>query len=140
MYCTLDDLKARVPEAVLIGLTDDEGAGTVHAGRVQEAIDAAGALVDSYAQARYPVPFNPVPRIIKDLAVDIAAYKLFARRGYDEESADRSVVQAYKDAVRFLEMLARGLVQIGATAPAPAAPTDVQAKPRTFSRESMEGF
>jgi phage gp36-like protein len=141
MYCTLDDLKAQVPERVLIELTDDEGLGMVNQTRVDAAITAATDEINGYCQARYPVPFNPVPGFIKKLAVDIALYNLFARRGYDEESADKSIVDRYKAAIRALENIARGLVTLGAPEPAPAAEgMDVRSSERVFSRGSLEGF
>ena len=45
MYCTLDDLKAQVDEAVLVHLTDDEGAGVLNQVRVDAAIAAATAEI-----------------------------------------------------------------------------------------------
>jgi len=140
MYCTLDDLKAQVQERVLIELTDDEGLGAANRARVDAAIAAATDEINGYCQARYPVPFNPVPGFIKKLAVDIALYNLFARRGYDEESADRSIVDRYKAAIRVLENVARGLVTLGAHEPPATSGVDVRFSERVFSREKLEGF
>jgi phage gp36-like protein len=141
MYCTLDDLKAQAPEQVLVHLSDDEGIGQINQARVDAAIAAATDEINGYCQARYPVPFEPVPGFIRKLAADIALYNLFARRGYDEESADKAVVDRYRAAVRTLENIARGLVTLGAPEPAPAAEgLDVRSRERVFSREKLEGF
>lgn len=141
-YCTLDDLKAQVEEAVLIRLTDDEGAGVVNQPRVDAALEAADGEIDSYCRAKYQTPFNPVPTVIRNVAVDISLYRLFSRRGFDPESADKIVADRYQGAIRFLEQLARGLVTIGAPAPptTPAVGIDVQGPPRVFRRSTMEGF
>lgn len=139
MYCTLADLGLR--EDVLVTLTDDEGLGVVNADRVNAAIAAATDEINAYAQARYSVPFDPVPGVIRKICADIAVYNLFCRRGYDEDTADKAVVDRYRAAVRFLENLARGLVQIGANAPAPArAAAEIESRPRIFTRDKMEGL
>jgi len=140
MYCTLDDLKKQVPEGVLVELTDDEGLGEVNAGRVDRAIEDAADLINSYVAARYPTPLNPVPGVIRKIAVDIALYNLFSRRGYDEESADKSVVDRYKAALSFLEHLAKGLVTIGANQPPVEGGAIIQSGSRVFSRKSMRSW
>jgi len=140
MYCDLEDLKKQVPEAVLVELTDDERLGTVNTGRVDRAIEDAADLINSYAASRYPIPFNPVPGVIRKIAVDIALYNLFSRRGYDEDTADKSVLDRYKGAVNFLEHLAKGLVTIGAGQPAAEGGAVLQSGGRVFSRESMRSW
>jgi phage gp36-like protein len=142
-YCTIDDLKERLPEAKLVELVDDEGAGALTPKgqqRIDRAIADAGSEIDGYCMARYPVPFEPVPAIIRKLAVDIALYNLFSRRGFDEESPDRIIVTRYRDAVRLLQNLAQGLVTIGAPQPPPDRGLDVSSAPRVFGRRSLEVF
>ncbi len=144
MYCTLDDLKAQVSEAVLVELTDDEGTGQVDQARVDAAITAATDEINGYCQARYPVPFDPVPGFIRKLAVDIALYNLFSRRGYNdqaEEGGDKAIIDRYRAAVRTLENIAKGVVTLGVPNPPPATDgTDIRSNPRIFSRERLEGF
>lgn len=140
MYCDLEDLKKQVPEAVLVKLTDDERLGTVNTERIDRAIEDAADLINSYATSRYPIPFNPVPGVIRKIAVDIALYNLFSRRGYDEDTADKSVLDRYKGAVNFLEHLAKGLVTIGADQPAAEGGAVIQSGGRVFSRESMRSW
>ncbi len=140
MYCTLDDLKKQVAEPILVELTDDEGLGTINTERVGRAIEDATDLINSYAAARYPTPLNPVPGVIRKIAVDIALYNLFSRRGYDEESADKSVVDRYKAALTFLEQLAKGLVSIGVSQPPAEGGATIQSGGRIFSRDTMRGW
>jgi phage gp36-like protein len=140
MYCTLDDLKKQVREEVLVALTDDASTGAVDQTVVDKAIADASAEIDAYAQGRYPVPFSPVPQVIGKIAVDMSLYNLFSRRGFDPEgSQDKVISERYKSAVRFLENLAKGLVQIGAAQPQQVSeqPPVIQSSPRVFSREKM---
>lgn len=139
-YCSLEDLLAQVPESVLVSLTDDEGTGQVNQGRIAQAIEDAQSEIDAYAQARYQVPFSPVPGVIWKIAVDITLYNLFSRRGFDEESADSVIVTRYKSAQKFLENLSRGVVTIGVSEPPPDAETRFDYSERMFTRKRLEVF
>lgn len=135
MYATLSDLLGQVSERVLVSLTDDEGTGQIHTGRVEQAIADASARIDAYCQARYTVPFAPVPDVIRRLCVDIAIYNLFSRRGFEENSADEAIIRRYKDAVRMLEQIATGAIRIGAAAPAPSHTVRMTGRPRIFGSD-----
>ncbi|OUM99981.1 MAG: hypothetical protein BAA04_01650 [Firmicutes bacterium ZCTH02-B6] len=142
MYCTREDLLGQVSEHVLLGLVDDENAGEMTPEaeqRLEKAISDASGRIDGYLQARYPVPLNPVPRLIRSLCVDIAVYNLFARRGFDEESADKAVVTRYRDAIRLLEQIAAGKVRIGANTPAPAHTVLFAQRPKVM-RDGLDLF
>lgn len=150
MYCTVKDLADQVSEQILIDRTDDEGtapaslaeAGSEIISRLEKAITDAGNEINGYCQARYPIPFNPVPGFINKICVDIALYNLFSRRGLDEDTADKSIVDRYKTAVRTLENIAKGVVTLGAAAPAQTTsdPAVITGPPRIFSRKTMGGF
>ena len=78
---------------------------------------AASSLVDSYlARAGYETPANPAPSVLTLKATDIAIYTLSFDVGgaYTEEKRKR-----YEDALRWLEALADGKVELpGADPPA----------------------
>lgn len=142
MYSTLDDIKKLLPEETIIQLTDDGNLGEVYQGHVDEAIAQADAEINSYCGTKYSVPFATVPDIVKKISVDIAIYNLYSRRVEEipETRADR-----YKNAIKQLEGIAKGLISIGED-PAPAAST--QGSPevnktendRIFTRDKMGGF
>ncbi len=148
MYCTLDDLKGQVSEGVIITLTDDEGNGPATLAeatpemivRIDKAIENAASEINGYCQARYPVPFNPVPDFVRKLAIDVALYNLFSRRGYNEDSADKQIYDRYKTAVKTLENIAKGLVTLGVPQPTPSTEVEISSSPRIFSRTKMEAF
>ena len=138
-YCTQADLQEQVSEAILIQLTDDANGGAVDSSVVARAIADADAEIDSYCAGRYSVPLSPVPAIILKLAVDIAIYNLYARRkGATEDRQKR-----YDNAVRLLKDIARGLVALGATTPAPANTENtvsIAANGRIFTRAKLGGY
>lgn len=113
-YCTQSDILDVMDEDVLIQLTDDDDAGLVDSGIVDQAIAAADALIDSYCGTRYEVPFATVPELVKDFSVIIAIYKLYGRR----KGAPDDVRTRYNDAVRMLKDISKGLATLGADAPA----------------------
>lgn len=140
MYCTLADIQGQLRDDVIISLTDDEGTGEINMNNVDAAIGNAGNEINGYVQMQYPLPLSPVPPIVKTLATNMAIYNLFSRRGFDESTADKVIVDRYKNAIRFLEKLASGQVKLGTDAPKPNSTVQFQTGDRKFSRESMKGF
>jgi len=134
-YCTQEDITEQLPTADLVALTDDEGFGEVNASRVSRAINDAEALIDAHCQARYPLPLDPVPSIIRRICVDLAIYNLFSRRVDDDLPKVRESRKA--DAMRFLEKVASGGILLGAVTPEPSANAQaaiVSAPERNFRR------
>lgn len=150
MYCSIADLRNQSADQVLITLTDDEGAapasldeaGGAILARLNKAITDATNEINGYCQARYSVPFDPVPGFINKLAVDIALYNLFSRRGYDEQTQDKAIIDRYRSAIKNLENIARGVVTLGSTTPLSPADHSVKisSDPRIFSRRKLEDF
>lgn len=142
-YSTRQDIEKLLPEDALTQLTDDEGVGQPNDVRVDEAITAADAEIDSYCAARYAVPFSAVPPVVKKLSADMAIYNLYSRR-VEEIPAARA--ERYKNAIRLLEGIAKGAITLGVD-PAPEPATD-GARPectktsadRVFTRDAMESY
>jgi phage gp36-like protein len=109
-YATIDDLRAQLDEATLVQLTDDEGQGSVNENRATRAIADAQAEIDGYLGGRYSVPLQePVPESVRRLAVELAIYNLYARRGtVPDIRAERK-----KECVAFLEALGTGKISLG---------------------------
>ncbi len=83
MYCTLEDLKKRLPEDSILQLADDTGAGTLEDDAVMavinEAIEAADAEIDAYVGRVRETPLAPVPALIANMAADMAVQALYMR-------------------------------------------------------------
>ena len=115
-YSAQSDITEQISESDLIELADDTGVGAVDASVVARAIADADGEIDSYCGSRYAVPFSPVPVMIRKLAVDIAVYNLYTRRAVLKLPEERQ--KRYENAVRFLRDLAKGIISLGADAPA----------------------
>jgi len=112
-YCTQSDLLEQITEAELVQLTVDDDSETPDAAVIARAIADADAEIDSYC-SRYPLPFDPVPDIIRKISVDIALYNLYSRR---QNSVTEERTKRYDNAIRFLRDAARGLVSLGINSP-----------------------
>lgn len=140
-YCTLDEIKKQLPEAVTASLTDDSLTGSIDAAVVGEAIADADAEIDAWVGGRYQVPFSPVPDVICKVSADIAIYNLFSRRDAElpEVRKDR-----YRNALKLLESIAKGTVSIGAAEQTAAQATGDLPRYTTpepvFTTETLKGF
>jgi len=139
-YCTLDDLKKKIDESVLIQLTDTTDAGAVDTQKTDRAIRDADALIDAYAGRVYRVPMNPAPHVIADISATLAVANLHRFRSIDSpvwrEAGER--------AVAFLTRVAEGTVTLEGVVAEPPAADDASssatftAQDRRFSRDLLE--
>lgn len=111
--------------------------------RVASACDEANELIDSYLRARYALPLDPVPTVLKHMGRRLARYFLHEHllRG---ESNEHPAVQQFNAATAFLKSLSRGEVTLGVADPTAPAPSGshvqvVAAKP-VFSAEALADF
>ena len=138
-YALQEDLTKQLPVDDLIMLTDDVGAGVVDSVMVTSALEDADTEIDGYLGSRYTLPLETPPAILNKLAVDITIYNLYGRRGGPPDHVDAR----YKNAVRFLENIAKGDISLGPEDPEGTGSGDtaeVSAPTRIFTRTTLEGF
>ena len=111
---------------------------------IDEAIADADGEIDGYLAKRYAVPISPAPKIINKCSKDIAVYNLFSRIGIDESTDQKTYLNRYNQAIKFLTLVAEGKVSLGAETddPTTAAATgfSVKSTPLIFSRDKMRGM
>lgn len=109
-----------------------------------DAVADACAEIDGYLSKRYRVPVSRPPKVLNKLAKDIAAYNLVSRMGVDEGEREKTFLNRYNAAIKFLLEVAKGTVSIGIDeengSGAAANGFQMQSSGRIFSRESMEGW
>ena len=135
-YSEYTDLIESCPEATLIQLTDDAGIGTVDAGKVTRAIADADALIDSFCNATYSVPFETVPNIVRSWSVVIAIYKLYGRR----KGAPKTRMGEYDTVMTLMQKVQTGSISIeGASLATGIIQTNLDEEDRTFTvgKESL---
>ena len=141
-YASQNDMNARFDPSEVVALTDRSNAGVFDPVVLAGALAEADAEIEAYLAPRYPLPLNPVPRIITGLACDITRYRLCGGRVL----ATDEIRTRYKDAVRLLEQIAKGKVGLGVDVNG-AAPPEVAAVQisspypvRVFNDDSMLGY
>lgn len=103
-YSHLENLKMIIAEQELKNLTNDENsiAETINIEKVNNAIDYADRLIDTYLRNKYVLPLKFIPPIIEQLSVDIAAYRLYSRR---PRKLPEHIVTNYQEAIKILTAL-----------------------------------
>jgi len=139
-YITLADVQQALGERKLTQLSNDApGADAPDADIVSYAVNAASQMIDGYLRARYVLPLNPVPTIVRDLALNLACYALYARR---MESAVPETVKDRRDhAIKALEHIQLGRITLGNAATHQAAPEAgairIKVPPRQFDEATL---
>lgn len=99
---------------------------------------------EQYLAKRYAVPLAPAPRVINKFSKDIAVYNLFSRIGIDEGTDQKTYLNRYNAAIKFLTLVAEGTVSIGTETEDPASAAaggfKVKSNSRLFTREKMRGM
>lgn len=148
MYCSVEEVRGMIKSDALNMIIGDEyiedelerEAKIIPL--IEEAIGDADGEIDGYLAKRYPVPLSPTPKVLNKFSKDIAVYNLFSRAGIDEGEKEKNYLNRYKAAVRFLENVAKGVIDIGVSDNVKKASTgfQVNSSTRLFSRDSMKGM
>lgn len=145
-YCAQADVEFWAGSREDLVAVADAGNGEVDATVVTRAIAVADAIIDSYAQKRYPVPINPVANVVKECSAQITVYKLRERRN----THDAKDVTTYEACIKWLDDLSIGKVSLGEE-PMRAESSQIDAEvlvrdasdsddEETMSRSAMGGF
>lgn len=136
-YATIDDIKARFGEEDLVYLTDRDGDGVIDQTAVDAALADAQATIDGYLRARYALPLDTVPDLLRRIAAVLAWWNLHGGRAPEDVDALKADVEAKLDKV------AKGRIAIdtGEGSGAPASDgIRFEGPERVFTRESLDGL
>lgn len=151
MYSTIEEVREGIKDEVLSDLIGNEYIEDPDEREekikliISEAIEDADGEIDGYLNRRYSVPFAKVPKVINKFSKDIAQYNIFSRMGIDENTREKTYLKRYESAIRFLENVAKGLIEIP-LASDPEQPSRqnsdyrINSANRVFSRNSLRGL
>jgi phage gp36-like protein len=118
-------------------LSDRERLGERDDAVVQQALDRAEAVLESYCRARYILPLTVTGDLEEGLVADLARYFLYGNR------ATKEVEERYLAAVKTLRDIAAGTVRLAAAAltgtSAAGSPSFAGDTP-VMGRDNTEGF
>lgn len=105
-YAAQSDLvPLRLTMRELIQLTDDTNSGQVNTAVVNEELESASGVIDSYCRKRYVTPLQ-ADDDVKRLCLDLTLWGLFSRRRNVKVS--ETVQQRYDQAMSFLKDISNG--------------------------------
>lgn len=111
LYCTPEDIEKQVSTHTLIQLTNDNpDQETVDTVVCEEALIYSSTLIDGYLRGKYTIPLNNHFPLLRIIAIDLSIYRLYSRRIYTD--IPESVAQAYKNAIKTLEDLKKGIITL----------------------------
>lgn len=119
MYCTVGEVLEMIKDDmknVIIGdeyIEDEQEREAKIATLCESAISDACAEIDGYLAKRYRVPFTKTPQVINKFAKDISVYNLVSRTGIDESDREKTFLNRYNAAIKFLLDVAKGIISIG---------------------------
>lgn len=149
MYCTVEEVLGMIKDDmknVIIGdeyIEDKQERDSKIARLCEDAVEDACAEIDGYLAKRYSVPFSRTPQVISKFAKDIAVYNLVSRTGIDESEREKTFLNRYNAAIKFLLDVARGTISIGAEEKGSSGAANgfrMKSSDRVFSRDSMRGW
>lgn len=103
-YATQLDLENVYGSALVNRLADHDGDGVADQAAIDDALTSASSIIDAYIGIRYAVPVSPPTPVVRDLAVDIAWYRL----AYSRLKQTAEMRQRYDDAIALLQRIADG--------------------------------
>lgn len=147
-YCTNSEVRDMLKDDMLSVIIGDEyiEVPEERETKIMElipiAITDADAEIDGYLAKRYSTPMEPVPKIINKFSKDIAVYNLVSRKGIDENDREKTVLNRYNAAIKFLILVSEGKVELGVSTNSDAASRGfkMMSNRRNFTRDSMRGW
>ena len=128
--------------ARLVQLSDFDGSGTEDTDLVDDAMDEAEGVINSYVRKKFAVPLTaPVPEIIRRTTANMGIYFLKSRR--DAVTEKDAVEQEQR--IAWLEGLASGKIDPGVSTKLAKSPHNnptATERPtsKAVSRENLKGF
>ena len=140
-YADIADLLTVMPQRDLVRFTADDGGVVVVDDVAERALVFACDMIDSYLSNRYTTPLSPVPPVVQQLALRLAAYQLRSRLEAYERDHPRRI--DYEDALTLLRDISEGKSNLGVVpelAVQRSQVADISSNPRLFSRTTLRGL
>lgn len=115
MYIRAADLTDVMDEVTLRQLSNDNSRATeANEAVIAKACKYATETVDGYLRARYVLPLEEVPTLVRNICLQLARYWLYSRRP-DGKGFPPNVKDTHAQALKDLERIADGKLHLGLT-------------------------
>jgi phage gp36-like protein len=134
MYIDYNYLEDRYSADVIDSAATDEH-GSINHELVNNAIDYASDLADSYLSNTYALPLVSPSDSFKIKIGDIVLYRLLGDR------ATESIISNYKDAIKYFEAITKGAIKLNAQTKAGNSIAYAERKrDHVFTKNTLAGF
>jgi phage gp36-like protein len=109
-YATVGDFELAFGTRETLQLSNRDNAATatvVNAAVLEEFLEGASGLIDTYLGAKYVTPVVTPTQPLKQACLDITRYQI------DNVRVREDVRQRYEDRIRWLEMIVKSQIQLG---------------------------
>lgn len=113
MYASKEDIDDLYGADLLIKIADQDRDGVADPAIVQRGLDSAQGLIDGALEGKYTLPLTGTSSLLRELAIDIAVYKICLQRSI----RTNEMRQRYDDAMCILDKIAAGKQGIAITGP-----------------------
>jgi len=115
LYCHKEDLFEACLQSAIESWAKDDSRETseTFTPRIISAITRASEEMNLYLYKQYSLPLPFIPLSLRDMCVKLSLYQLLSRKGFTEESADYSIKVNRDSAIKQLEQIASGKLDIG---------------------------
>lgn len=147
-YCSAEEVRTMIKDDLVNAILGDEYIDDVSEREAKLMELSEGAILDAdaeingYLSKRYRLPFDNPPAVLNKFSKDIAVYNLVSRIGIDESERDKTFLNRYNAAIKFLTLVAEGKIDIGVYEPQKVSASGfrMDSGRRRFSRDSLRGW
>lgn len=139
-YATVADMTARYSLNDLIKLTNKNELKltAINETVLNTALATASSTIDGFLAVRYTLPLSSVPESLTQAACSIARYAL------ESGKATEQALEQYKQCIKFLENISKGVVQLGPGGDGKSAENNdgalIESAGSVFARSKSHGF
>ncbi|MDK2818971.1 MAG: DUF1320 family protein [Spirochaetota bacterium] len=115
LYCHKEDLfEACLQSAIESWAKNDcRESSEMFTPRIISAISRSSEEMNLYICKQHSLPLPFIPLSLRDICVKLSLYQLLSRKGFTEDSADYSIKVNRDSAIKQLEQIATGKLDIG---------------------------
>lgn len=148
-FCSLEDLKIRFGELLLVRLTDDNGLGVIDEAKTAPAVRGIQGEAEGFLRSVYALPLTEVPPELQTAAEDMVLERIYSNK--PERETPKDVKDRAAAARSWLEKIKKGLatLSVATLSPAPGSSnengsgffkTSKKKSDRIFSDDKLNSF
>lgn len=131
MYATVEAMKLKFGETMLIRLTDTEKPyqGVINMEKLNSAMQEANSEIDAYVGSRYPLPLRVIPPFLVEIGCNLSRY--YAVTG--DLSENDPIKSRYESSIKTLTKISKGELALGSSPAGESKPVQTSSNNVVFA-------